>query len=117
MNGLAPMALVCALASVVGSAGALVALLLPQWCQQRSAHDGFISLHVQADGTLLLWNTPVVAAQLPVLLEPLKRQHPAARIRVVLSPEVSWGQVQTRLSGIDLTKTDVDLELPAIQRP
>ena len=103
--------------AVVAAAGALAVLLVPQWQRQRPALAGIVNVHLQPDGTLRLWNTPVAAAQLPSLLPKGRQRFPAARVRLVPAPQVSWGEVQSVLLQLDPIDSDVELELPATPRP
>lgn len=99
------------------AAGSLAVLLIPQWQRQRPALAGVVNLHVHADGTLRLWNTPVAADRMPSLLQQVRQRFPEARVRLVPDPQVSWGEVQRLLIRLDPIDSDVELELPATTRP
>ncbi|MEB3159693.1 MAG: hypothetical protein VKK03_09580 [Synechococcus sp.] len=117
MNGSLAVGMACLLSAGVVVTASLAALMVPQWRQQQSAHAGRVQLHLEADGSLRLWNAPVLAAQLPTLLERVRQNHPAAQVRVVPSPLLSWGEVQHHLRFLDLSDHDVELELPSSSRP
>jgi len=87
-------------------------IVLPQWNAQRSARQGFVTLFVAGDGSLRLWNRPISSVQIPGLLRRAERLSSDTRIRVVLSPEVAWGEIQDLVSLLDSTTLDVELQLP-----
>ena len=103
--------------AVLTAAGSLAVLLVPQWQRQRPALAGVVNVHLHADGTLRLWNTPVAADQMPSLLQQVRQRFPEARVRLVPDPQVSWAEVQGLLIRLDPIDSDVELELPATTRP
>lgn len=91
----------------------LALLLLPQrLAQQPLLHQGVISLHVAADGSLRLWQQPLARAELLPLLNAAAQRRPGSRLRVSADVELPWGELRRRLQELRRGPLPVELHLP-----
>lgn len=88
-------------------------LLLPQVGLQRPMSEGVISLHLAADGGLMLWNQPIAAAELRRLLAAPSLRSRANRLRIVPDPHTPWGDVRRLLSQLDSLPLTIEIQLPS----
>ena len=91
----------------------LAMLLLPQQLAQAPAHQGLLVLHLEADGSLRLWNRAVSPQQLPGLLREAGRLNDRVRVRLVPSPTTPWGLVQRFLPLLEVSALPFEIQLPA----
>ncbi len=92
---------------------ALALLLLPQQLVLRPMQQGVLQLHVQADGSLRLWNQPVSERQLEALLRRASARPGWQRLRLVPDPGAPWGQVLRLIDQLDDRGLPLELQLPA----
>jgi len=106
---------------------AVALVVLPQRLAQRPGSEGVLALHLDAQGTLRLWNRPVQARE---LLELLQRRAgngsqpsavnrsaapalgPDAVLRLIPDPGVPWGVVRQVAEGLEATGLPLELQLP-----
>ena len=88
------------LATALATAG-LALLLIPQRIAQRPATTGVMTLRLDRNGQLWLWNQPIRAAELSELLR-RAAQRPV-RLRLVPDGDVAWGSVQQLVSQLATT--------------
>ena len=91
----------------------LALLLLPQQLAQAPAHRGLVVLHLEADGSLRLWNRPVSPQQLPGLLREAGRLNAGVHVRLIPSPTTPWGLVQRFLPLLEVSAIPFEIQLPA----
>jgi hypothetical protein len=90
----------------------LALLLLPQQLAQVPAHRGVVVLHLEADGSLRLWNRPLSPQQLPALLAQARRLNNQARVRLVPSSSTPWGLVQRFIPLLEVSALPFEVQLP-----
>lgn len=93
--------------------------LTAQTIAQQPALHGVLAFHLSRTGALRLWNQPILAQDLPMLL---KRAHarstPGKRIvvRLVPDPQVPWGVIHRMLTRLQPNRQDrnwvLQLQLP-----
>jgi len=102
---------------LVGSALAVLAtavVVLPQRLAQRPGSQGVLALHLDAAGTLRLWNRPIRAQELVELLNRKATSQEGADVvlRLIPDPAVPWGVVRQAASGLENTGLPLELQLP-----
>lgn len=116
------------LSLVAGSLSVVAAavVVLPQRLAQRPGSAGVLAVHLDAAGTLRLWNRPITARELLEVLAqrgaeasrsagvPRSGAAPQGRavVRLIPDPEVPWGIVQQAASGLEGTGLPLELQLP-----
>lgn len=106
---------------------AVALVVLPQRLAQRPGSEGVLALHLDAQGTLRLWNRPVQARELLELLQrragngsqPSAANRSAAPalgtdavLRLIPDPGVPWGVVRQVAEGLEATGLPLELQLP-----
>lgn len=106
---------------------AVALVVLPQRLAQRPGSEGVLALHLDAQGTLRLWNRPVHARELLELLQsragngsqPSAANRsaapalgPDAVLRLIPDPGVPWGVVRQVAEGLEATGLPLELQLP-----
>jgi hypothetical protein len=98
---------------------ALLAIVLGQMVAQRPAFEGVMVVHLSRRGELRLWNQPIRAQDMPVVLDKLRNRHPRAPsllVRVVPEHEVPWGVVHRVIHHLRPTRPSdtwtLQLQLP-----
>ncbi|MFM7465626.1 MAG: hypothetical protein ACKO28_09195 [Cyanobium sp.] len=101
------------------AAFAIWSTLTAQTIAQQPALQGVMAFHLSRTGGLRLWNQPILAQDLPMLL---KRAHarstPGKRIvvRLVPDPEVPWGAIHRMLTRLQPNRQDrnwvLQLQMP-----
>jgi|APCry1669189070_1035195.scaffolds.fasta_scaffold01133_4 hypothetical protein len=104
-------ALAAGLTSVALTLVATALVLLPQRLAQRPAAAGVLALALDADGQLRVWNRPIRANDLPVLLAQA-RQRDGVILRLVPETSTPWGAVQAMLTRLEASGLPVELQLP-----
>jgi hypothetical protein len=108
LDGLAPGALGVALSFLL-----LGLVVLPQRRAQRPGSEGVVTLHLEADGGLRLWNRRVGETELNALLrDAARRPGPRPRLRLIPDAAVPWGAVQERLETLAEGDLPLELQLP-----
>lgn len=105
-------ALVLATTAVALTLAGLALVVVPQKLAQRPASQAVLSLRLDAQGQLWLWNNPVRPQHLPALLRRTAQQHPQARLRLLPDPQVSWGSVQALAQQLRSTPLPLEVQLP-----
>lgn len=119
-------ALALSLVSTTLAALAVAVVVLPQRLAQRPGSDGVIALHLDAAGTLRLWNRPVQVQELLELLARRTADHAGGKghhkqgplgesssvLRLIPDPGVPWGIVQQAAAGLDGAGLPLELQLP-----
>ncbi|MEB3165754.1 MAG: hypothetical protein VKO65_03705 [Cyanobacteriota bacterium] len=104
-----------ALATALAAAG-LALVLLPQARAQRPAQQGVITLAVDRQGGLRVWNQPLAPQRLPDLLEQARRrtgdQRRPVRLRLLSDRDVPWGTVRGLISRLESSGLPLELQLP-----
>jgi hypothetical protein len=90
----------------------LACLLVPQRLAQRPAHAGVMTIHLNRDGALRVWNQPIATASLQGLLQRAERRSTGIRIRLVPDPDVPWGMVQNLVERLEAPQRNLELQLP-----
>jgi biopolymer transport protein ExbD len=86
---------------------------VPQRLGQRSSAQGVLSLHLQADGRLRLWNRPVQEKELRAMLAARDElQARAWRLRLIPDRALPWGVVQERVASLEKSGLALELQLP-----
>lgn len=110
-DGLAAAALATALA-----AAGLALVLLPQARAQRPAHHGVVTLQLDRQGGLRVWNQPLAPQQLPALLDRVQRRagdrQRQVRLRLVPEPDVPWDTVRGLIARLEASGLPLELQLP-----
>ena len=91
---------------------ALALLLVPQRLAQRPASQGIVSLHLNTDGRLRLWNQPVPPGELDAVLRGLEAGRGRPTVRLIPEPSVPWGSVQALMERLNRTELPLELQLP-----
>jgi hypothetical protein len=91
---------------------ALALLLVPQRLAQRPASQGIVSLHLNTDGRLRLWNQPVPPGELDAVLRGLEAGRGRPTVRLIPEPGVPWGSVQALMERLHRTELPLELQLP-----
>jgi hypothetical protein len=108
LDGLAPGALGVALSFLL-----LGLVVLPQRRAQRPGSEGVVTLHLEADGGLRLWNRRVSETELNALLrDAARRPGPPPRLRLIPDAAVPWGAVRERLETLAEGDLPLELQLP-----
>jgi biopolymer transport protein ExbD len=104
-----------ALATALAAAG-LALVLLPQARAQRPALQGVVTLAVDRQGGLRVWNQPLAPQRLPDLLEQAQRraghQRRRVRLRLLPDPDVPWGTVHGLITRLESSGLPLELQLP-----
>ena len=95
------------------SALALGLLVLPQRLAQRPMARGVLSLQLQADGGLRLWNQPVTEGQVLLLARKAAARPGWQRLRLVPDPGTPRGRVLRLIDVLDDGGLPLELQLPA----
>jgi biopolymer transport protein ExbD len=90
----------------------LALVLVPQRLAQRPASQGVVSLHLDADGRLRLWNQPVPPGQLAAVLRGLRNGPGQPTLRLIPDPDVPWGSVQQLMERLGRSDLPLELQLP-----
>jgi hypothetical protein len=86
---------------------------VPQRLAQRSGAQGVLSLHLEADGRLRIWNRPVQEKELRQLLSARGAlQARGLRLRLIPDPALPWGLVQARVASLEESGLALELQLP-----
>jgi len=98
---------------LVGSALAVLATAVVVLAQ-RPGSQGVLALHLDAAGTLRLWNRPIRAQELVELLNRKATSQEGADVvlRLIPDPAVPWGVVRQAASGLENTGLPLELQLP-----
>jgi hypothetical protein len=86
-------------------------VVLPQRLAQRPAAAGVLAVALAADGELRVWNRPIRAHDLPVLLAQAKDRE-GVILRLVPDSGAPWGAVQAMLTRLEASGLPVELQLP-----
>lgn len=124
-------ALGLSLVSTALTALAVGVVVLPQRLAQQPAGEGVLAVHLDAGGTLRLWNRPIRARELLESLQrppqPLGRRPgvgqtrseqeavvvPAGTVlRLIPDPDVPWGIVRQAAAGLESSGLALELQLP-----
>lgn len=87
-------------------------LLVPQRIAQRAAARGVMTIQVNRDGALRVWNQPIATGSLQGLLQRAEGRSPGVRFRLVPDADVPWGMVQTLVERLEAPKRNLELQLP-----
>ena len=103
------------LVSIALCATCLALVVIPQRLAQRTALEGVIALHLDAQGQLRVWNQPIRPQDLGPLL--MRAQAPGTRatapvLRLIPDAGVPWGVVQQLVSRLENNGLDLELQLP-----
>jgi len=103
------------LVSIALCATCLALVVIPQRLAQRTALEGVIALHLDAQGQLRVWNQPIRPQDLGPLI--MRAQAPgtlatAPVLRLIPDAGVPWGVVQQLVSRLENNGLDLELQLP-----
>mgnify|MGYP003339005575 CR=1 FL=1 len=90
----------------------LACLLVPQRISQRPANRGVMTVQVNRNGALRIWNQPIANGSLQDLLQRAERRSPGVHIRLVPDPDVPWGMVQSLVERLEAPQRNLELQLP-----
>jgi biopolymer transport protein ExbD len=90
----------------------LALVLVPQRLAQRPASQGIVSLHLDVDGRLRLWNQPVPPGQLAAVLQRLQDGPGQPTLRLIPDRDVPWGSVQQLMERLGRSDLPLELQLP-----
>jgi biopolymer transport protein ExbD len=82
---------------------------------QRTALEGVIALHLDAQGQLRVWNQPIRPQDLGPLLRRAQATGTLATapvLRLIPDAGVPWGVVQQLVSRLENNGLDLELQLP-----
>jgi hypothetical protein len=101
LSGLDGLAL--ALASTTFLALSLWTLSLVQVLWQRPARQGVMTIHIQRDGHLRVWNQPIPPQEVARLVRRAEERWAGAQplvVRLIPDPDVAWGAIHQSLQRL-----------------